>query len=88
MDRWRIWLEYYDKDGNVTGYGVYSKSYVHEGWAIRRARQLWDNNPLVKWYVSALWNTRYEMGYSTLPDQKRRPHPCGKETLRRRRTQK
>lgn len=50
--RWKIWMTFYDIDGDITGYGVYATDYAHKSSAVRRAKQLWGDNPLVKWEVS------------------------------------
>lgn len=49
---WRIWMTYYDQDGNVVGRGVHPTCYASKSTAVRRAHQLWGANPACKWVVS------------------------------------
>lgn len=51
IGEWKIRMTYYDQDGNVTGTGVYPRTYLYKTSAIRRAKQLWGDNPAVKWSV-------------------------------------
>ena len=52
MDKWKIWLETFNNKGERVGAGVYVKEYEHKSSAIRRAKQLFDDNPNIKWTVS------------------------------------
>lgn len=49
---WKIWMTYYDQDGNEIGFGVHPKEYTRKSSAVRRAKQLWGANPACKWTVS------------------------------------
>ena len=49
---WKIWFMHYDINGNIFAYGVHRFVYTRKSSAIRRAKQLWGNNPMVKWTVS------------------------------------
>lgn len=49
---WKIWIVYYDMNGKVVGFGQYRFTYTHKSSAVRRAKQLWGDNPMVKWTVS------------------------------------
>lgn len=49
---WKIWMTYYDQDGNLVGRGVHTTIYKSKSTAVRRAIQLWGDNPMVKWVVS------------------------------------
>ena len=50
-DTWKIWFEYY-QNGEVVSAGVCVWSYMHKSSAVRRAKQKFNGNPNVKWYVS------------------------------------
>ena len=50
--RWKIWMKYFDVDGNVVGYGVHPHDYTCKYSAVRRAKQLWGNNRQVEWRVA------------------------------------
>lgn len=49
---WYIWMKYYDLAGTEIGEGVHPTPYKYKGSATRRAKQLWGDNPQVKWIVS------------------------------------
>ena len=49
---WKIWMTYYDPDGHVVGRGVHPTLYNRKSSAVRRAKQLWGDNPACKWIVS------------------------------------
>ena len=49
---WKIWMLYYDFDGRLIGVGVHRFVYAHKSSAVRRAKQMWGDNPRVKWTVS------------------------------------
>ena len=51
MNTWKIWFEYY-QNGEVVSAGVCVWHYAHKSSAVRRAKQLYGDNPNVKWYVS------------------------------------
>lgn len=48
---WYIWMRYYDLAGNEIGEGVHPTPYKYKGSATRRAKQLFGDNPQVKWAV-------------------------------------
>ena len=50
--RWKIWIKYYNVDGEEVGVGVHTNDYSRKGSAVRRAKQLWGDNSQVKWVVS------------------------------------
>ena len=50
-DAWKIWFEYY-QNGEVVSAGVCIWHYAHKSSAVRRAKQLYGDNPNVKWYAS------------------------------------
>lgn len=53
MDRWKIYITYYDpKDGHVIGYGVYVRDYKHKQSAVRQARKMFNNTKFATWVVS------------------------------------
>lgn len=49
---WKIWITYYTPDGEVTGYGVHPREYTRRDAAVRRAKQLFGDNPAMSWIVS------------------------------------
>lgn len=49
---WKIWITYYDHDRRVVGYGVYTKEYTRRDAAVRRAKQMFGDNPCMSWIVS------------------------------------
>lgn len=53
--RWKIWMRYFDTNGNINGVGVYPQEYAHKCSAIRSAKRVFGENgenKLVKWVVS------------------------------------
>ena len=52
MDRWKIWITYYDDDGHVVGYGVHPKDYLHKSSATHKAKQLFEGSKFATWVVS------------------------------------
>lgn len=52
MGLYRIWMKYYDHDGNIIGYGVHPVEYKRKGHAVKRAKELWGANSMVSWVVS------------------------------------
>ena len=53
MERWYIWLRFYDWNGKVTGYSKYPDSFEHKHSAMRKAREVWgDDPPYISWFVS------------------------------------
>lgn len=63
MDRWKIWITYYDYEGHITGFGVHPICYKHKSSAVRKARQLFGDSKLVTWEVDKtrpiLFNSDY-----------------------------
>ena len=49
--RWKIHLTHYDPDMEVFGHEIHPVDYSTKGSAVRRAKQLCGDNPLVKWRV-------------------------------------
>lgn len=53
---------FYDPFGRVIGYGFYNQQYEHKKSAVRRAKQLYGDNPRVEWVVMSvlpnLWPTK------------------------------
>jgi hypothetical protein len=52
MERWKIWITYYDADGRIVGYGVHTRDYVLKQSAVKRARQLFGDSNFATWIVS------------------------------------
>lgn len=52
MGEWKIWFQCFDKDGKHYGSGVYHRSYVRRGNAIRVARKIFGDEARFKWLVS------------------------------------
>lgn len=50
--RYKIWYQTIDKDGNVTGTGVYHKDYMYLGTASRIARKQFGDVPGIRYRVS------------------------------------
>ena len=42
---------FYDPFGRIMGYGFYNQQYEHKKSAVRRAKQLYGDNPRVEWFV-------------------------------------
>lgn len=42
---------FYDPFGRIIGFGFYNQQYEHRSSAIRRAKQLYGDNPLVEWFI-------------------------------------
>lgn len=43
MERWKIYYNCYDSNGNFKGSGIYFKTYKHKSSAIRAARKIYDD---------------------------------------------
>lgn len=58
MKTWKIWFIWFDSEGKRIGAGVYHYEYKHQGNAIRRAKEIF-NEPDCQWIVSQEnpWNT-------------------------------
>ena len=72
--RWKIWMLYFDKEGQLVGQGVHPQDYAHRQSAYRRATQLWgkfgedrtviwrvaQDNPFIEIVIPILFKTRAE----------------------------
>lgn len=42
---------FYDPFGRIMGFGFYNQQYEHKSSAVRRAKQLYGDNPRVEWFI-------------------------------------
>jgi hypothetical protein len=42
---------FYDPFGRIMGFGFYNQQYEHKKSAVRRAKQLYGDNPRVEWFI-------------------------------------
>ena len=42
---------FYDPFGRIMGFGFYNQQYERKSSAVRRAKQLYGDNPRVEWFV-------------------------------------
>lgn len=54
MEKFKIWYQTFDENGNLTGTGVYHKEYVNYGTAIHRANVIYADMPHVRYEVATL----------------------------------
>ena len=50
--RWKIWVTFYDLNGNIRDRFVHTVDYAQKCSAVRRAKQLFGDEPMYKWEVS------------------------------------
>lgn len=49
---WKIWITYYNTNGQPVGYGVHPHEYSRQDAAVRQAKKLAIDNNRITWIVS------------------------------------
>ena len=49
---WRIWIKYFDEEGNLTGCGYFWRLYERKGNAERVARNRYGNSKMFQYTVA------------------------------------
>lgn len=48
-NRWKIYFNRYDLNGNFVGAGVHPQTYKHKSSAVRAAKRIYDNSTISKY---------------------------------------
>lgn len=49
---WRIWVKYFDEEGNLTGYGYFCRFYKRKANAERAAKRQYGDSSMFQYVVA------------------------------------